>query len=100
MSTARSMKGGPADLERLSKGHGGRRLCRWCNLEVPKGRLTFCSNWCVHEWRIRSDPGYLRSCVFERDRGVCAQCQLDTIAEWKRIRRLRGTARQAALASW
>jgi hypothetical protein len=75
-------------------------LCRWCALEVPPGRFTFCSDWCVHEWRLRSDPGYLRERVFERDRGVCALCGVDTVAEWRRIRRLRGQRRLAALAQW
>jgi 5-methylcytosine-specific restriction endonuclease McrA len=32
----------------------------------------------VHEWRLRSSTSYLRECVFERDRGVCALCRIDT----------------------
>ncbi len=99
-STARTMKGGRVDRQELPKGPGGRNLCRWCSLEVPKGRSTFCSEWCVHEWRLRTDPGYLRERVFERDRGLCAQCGLDTKVEWRRIRRLRWPARRLALAAW
>ena len=94
------MKGGFADPRALPKGATGRNLCRWCNLEVPKGRVTFCSEWCVHEWRLRSDPGYLREKVFERDRGVCALCGVDTERAWRWIRRLRGRARLKALAAW
>ena len=32
-------------------------LCRWCGLEVPTRRITFCSDWCVHGWRLRNNPG-------------------------------------------
>ena len=79
------MRGGRAERAELPRGPGGRVLCRWCSLEVPAGRRTFCSDWCVHEWRLRTDPGYLRDQVFERDKGVCAACRLDTVAEWRRI---------------
>ncbi|HEY8530979.1 MAG TPA: HNH endonuclease signature motif containing protein [Limnochorda sp.] len=34
----------------------------------------------MHEWRLRSDPGYLRLHVWRRDRGVCARCGCDTKA--------------------
>ncbi len=94
------MKGGPADGRALPRGAGGRALCRWCNLEVPKGRRTFCSEWCVHEWRLRTDPGYLRDQVFERDRGVCAVCGIDTVAEERRLRRIGGERRRAAFLAW
>ncbi len=99
-STARAMKGGRVDRAALPKGPNGRNLCRWCALEVPPGRFTFCSEWCVHEWRLRSDPGYLRDRVFARDRGVCAVCHTDTRAEWLRIRRARGEKRRPLLAVW
>jgi 5-methylcytosine-specific restriction enzyme A len=99
-STRRAMPGGRADPGELAHGPEGRALCRWCNLEVPGGRRTFCSDWCVHEWRLRSDPGYLRERVFERDRGVCAVCRVDTEAEWRHIRRLRGLGRRKALLDW
>jgi hypothetical protein len=57
------MPGGFADRSALPKGGNGRTLCRWCSLEVPPRRFTFCSDWCVHECRLRSDPGYLREQV-------------------------------------
>jgi 5-methylcytosine-specific restriction endonuclease McrA len=100
VSTQRAMRGGAADRRHLPKGPNGRFLCRWCNLEVPPGRHTFCSEWCVEEWKLRSDPGHLRDRVFERDRGICAQCGLDCVAEYRRIRRLRGAARARAIAEW
>ena len=100
MSTTRTMKGGFAQRRELPKGPSGRTLCRWCNLEVPARRFTFCSDWCVNEWRLRTDPGYLRERVFERYRGVCAACGADTAAEWNHLRRQRGPARRVALARW
>jgi 5-methylcytosine-specific restriction enzyme A len=100
MSTRRSMPGGRSDRADLPKGENGRFLCRWCNLEVPGGRVTFCSEFCVEEWRLRSDPGHLRERVFERDRGTCAVCRIDCVAELHRIKRLRGASRLKAAAEW
>jgi 5-methylcytosine-specific restriction protein A len=54
--------------------------CRWCQVDGLKGRSTFCSEACVHEWKIRSQPGYVRDCVERRDKGVCAACGLDTMS--------------------
>lgn len=47
---------------------------------------------------MRSDPKYVRECVFARDRGVCAVCRLDTEAIRTAILALRGKKRAAALA--
>jgi 5-methylcytosine-specific restriction protein A len=55
-------------------------LCRWCEADVQPPKLTFCSAECVHEFKLRSDPRYMRTRVFERDRGVCSECKLDTMA--------------------
>lgn len=84
------------DRASLPKGANGRNLCRWCSLEVPQGRRTFCSEWCVHEWKLRTDPGYLRAQVFARDRGVCAICGLDCEAE-RRKRKRKRTGRRTSL---
>jgi 5-methylcytosine-specific restriction enzyme A len=62
----------------LEKAASGRALCRWCRGEVKPPRRTFCSDPCVHEWRIRSDPGYVRELLERRDKGVCAVCGLNT----------------------
>ena len=82
-------------------GPNGRPLCRWCRLEIlaPR-RRTFCSDFCVHAWRLRSDPGYLRDLVFARDRGICALCTTDTVREFARLKTSRGTARTEALEVW
>jgi 5-methylcytosine-specific restriction protein A len=62
----------------LETAPSGRALCRWCQREVKSPRRTFCSDPCVHEWRIRSDPGYVRELLARRDKGVCALCGLNT----------------------
>jgi len=89
-----SSQSGWVNPDRLPKGPDGRPLCRYCGEEIPKGRRrTFCSDECVHEHRVRSDPGYARNQVEKRDRGVCALCGLDTEAAaqayWEQPRLLR-----------
>ena len=99
-SNRRTMAGGWVDPGELPRGPSGRPLCRWCQLEVPKGRRTFCSEFCVNEWRMRTSPGYLRELVFERDHGVCAACGVDTEAELRRLKRSRGANRKVLLGHW
>ena len=94
------MPGGRADRDSLAKGPNGRFLCRWCSLEVPAGRHTFCSEFCVDEWKLRSNPGHLRERVLERDKGICAQCGMDCVTQFRHIKRLRGTARLRAHQEW
>ena len=82
-------------------GPHGRPLCRWCLMEIlAKRRRTFCSDFCVHQWRLRSDPGYLRDQVFARDRGLCALCATDTVAAYAALKRSRGPSRVEALELW
>jgi 5-methylcytosine-specific restriction enzyme A len=71
VSTRRVKPGGWVKRERTP--------CRWCAGEVPNGRFTFCDARCVHEWKLRTDPRYLRDAVFARDRGICAICGIDTV---------------------
>lgn len=89
MSRNRRSKGGWADGDpNLPKGPNGRVLCRWCQEEIPRGRRrTFCSQACVDEFLVRSNPQYARRLVGRRDLGCCALCGLDTeflreIANW------------------
>jgi len=77
-----------------------RGLCRWCGAAVPPARFTFCGEACVHQWKLRTDPGYLRAQVFARDRGVCAQCGLDTDALRKDKRKLDFAARRQFEKEW
>jgi 5-methylcytosine-specific restriction endonuclease McrA len=83
-----SRDAGWADHKKLPKGPNGRALCRQCGVEVPKGRLTFCSDSCVDEWKVRTNPGHARRLVFNRDHGVCAICGLDTERLRKELRDL------------
>jgi 5-methylcytosine-specific restriction endonuclease McrA len=62
--------------------------------------LTFCSDFCVHEWRLRTDPGFLREKTFERDRGICASCGADTVAAYSMLKRSRGVGRLRMLQQW
>ena len=78
----------------------GRPLCRWCGTEVAKPRRTFCSDGCVHNWKLRTDPAYLREKVFARDKGVCAQCGTDTVALRRDMRKLDYAARRQFLRLW
>ena len=94
------MPGGFAERDKLERGANDRALCRWCRLEVPRGRFTFCSEWCVHEWRLRTDPAYLRDQVWERDHGVCALCGINTAVAYADLRRSRGRHRLSLLARW
>src|ERR1700761_3884139 len=94
----RTMPGGRARAAELGRGPNGLALCRWCDLEIlAKRRRTFCSDYCVHQWRLRTDPGYLRDQVFARDRGICAVCRIDSIAAFNALKRARGPARKAGL---
>jgi 5-methylcytosine-specific restriction endonuclease McrA len=54
----------------------------------------------VHEWRLRTDPGYLREQVFRRDQGVCSVCRVNTVEAHLQLRRARGERRQERLAKW
>ncbi len=100
LSTRRTMAGGRAEVATLQRGDEGRVLCRWCAVEVPRGRRTFCSAPCVDAWRIRTSPSYLRQQVFLRDRGICARCTVDTLAARRIIGAARGARRQNLLALW
>ena len=94
------MRGGWVDRKKIPRGPNGRGLCRWCSLEVPPRRFTFCSEFCVHEWKLRTQPGYVRVKVLERDRGICSGCGVDTLAAGRALRYSRGDRRRELLAHW
>jgi 5-methylcytosine-specific restriction endonuclease McrA len=65
----------------------GRAICRWCRTPVQPPRRTFCSDACVHEWKIRSSPWYVRQQVKKRDKGTCRLCGFNVVKahrEWTR----------------
>jgi len=89
MSTNRfNPKRGWCNPKALPRGPNGRALCRKCNTEVPKGRLSFCSDRCVDAWKIQSQPQYVRNRLYERDKGVCVNCGLDCRAVIKELEKL------------
>jgi len=94
VSTRRTAPGGWVDKAKHP------RVCRRCGAEVPRGRYTFCSDACVHAWKLRTDPGYLREQVFRRDKGVCAVCGLDTELLRKDKRKLDYAARRVFEREW
>jgi len=96
----RTKQGGWVRPSKIERSPEGRPLCRWCRQEVGKRRRTFCSDTCVHEWKLRTDPGYLREKVFERDKGVCAQCGVNTVTLRKDMRKLDFAARRQFLKKW
>jgi 5-methylcytosine-specific restriction enzyme A len=100
MPTERKKQGGWIAPSKVERAPSGNALCRWCKAEVTGRRRTFCSDACVHEWKLRTDPGYLREKVFARDKGVCAQCGVDTVAVRRDMRKLDYAARRALLKKW
>jgi 5-methylcytosine-specific restriction endonuclease McrA len=98
--TPRLKRGGWVKKGEIERGASGRPLCRWCRSEVPPRRRTFCSESCVHEWKLRTDPGYLREKVFERDKGVCAQCGVDTTGIRRDVRKLDYASRRRFFREW
>ncbi len=88
----RRARGGWADPKALPVGPGGHPLCRKCGSELTKGsgRRTFCSEACVVEWKIRTQPEFAAERVHERDQGVCVTCHRDCDSLF---RKLRATAR-------
>jgi len=84
----RKAPGGFVDPRALPRGPNGRPLCRRCSSEIPKGsgRRTFCSDGCVVEWKIRTQPDFAAERVHARDRGICASCGRDCDALQRKVR--------------
>ena len=94
MSTNRvNPKAGRVDARLLPKGPNGRAICRACGTEVPQGRGAFCGDACADDWAVHNSPSLMRQRVYQRDRGVCALCGIDSAllgkalhAEWRRLK--------------
>lgn len=53
--------------------------CAFCHSKpLPKRHRRWCSTACAEEGLIRSNANFARQKVFARDKGVCAQCGVDT----------------------
>lgn len=60
----------------------GHKKCRGCHGDVPRGRLTWCSNEC---WN-RYEPSRVRYFCRLRDSGICCECGVDTEKEKRKFR--------------
>jgi 5-methylcytosine-specific restriction enzyme A len=79
----------------------GNLICRWCRRPVAPPRRTFCGDSCVHEWKIRSSPWYVRREVKKRDKGICRLCGFNVVKahrEWTRAKPPAGD--RAARRAW
>jgi 5-methylcytosine-specific restriction enzyme A len=71
------------------RNEAGHPICRWCRTPVKPPRRTFCGDACVHEWKIRSSPWYVRKQVKKRDNGTCRLCGFNVVKahrEWTRAK--------------
>lgn len=73
-------KAGFVNRKLLPRGPRGFALCRACGAECPGANRTFCSDECVHDWKMKTQPSYQARHVLERDKGVCEACGADTLA--------------------
>ncbi|HEX5475212.1 MAG TPA: HNH endonuclease [Vicinamibacterales bacterium] len=89
MSTQRRRAVAADNWGKPDRNDAGEPICRWCRGTVRPPRRTFCGDACVHEWKVRSDPSYVRDHVWKRDGGVCRLCRHDVRrAErlWRRMK--------------
>lgn len=62
----------------LPKTENGFTACRWCEGDVKPPKRTMCSPECVHEILIRTNNRYMREFIYNRDKGICSICNIDT----------------------
>lgn len=73
---------------RIKRDQDGRKLCSCgCGRHPVHPRINWFSQECVDQWKIRNDPKTVSYLVKARDKGVCAICGIDTIAEHARYRK-------------
>jgi 5-methylcytosine-specific restriction protein A len=92
VSTVRRRAVNADDWGKPERNNAGQPICRWCRALVRPPRRTFCGDACVHEWKLRSNPGYVRRQVWKRDRGLCGRCGFDVRGAERRWRRERPPA--------
>jgi 5-methylcytosine-specific restriction endonuclease McrA len=89
VSTVRRRAVASEDWGKPERDESGAPICRRCRGPVAAPRRTFCSDVCVHEWKVRSDPGYVRDLVWKRDGGICRLCGVNLRSaerKWSRSR--------------
>jgi 5-methylcytosine-specific restriction enzyme A len=52
--------------------------CNWCNKTLAGKQIRWCSNKCQKEYLIRVSPSFVRGKVYQRDKGICSLCGVDT----------------------
>ena len=65
-------------------------FCKWCG-EKFTGRV-WCSKECRREGYVRM--GYVAGYIFERDRGICVRCRIDTVWLKKKVREIQSIWRK------
>ncbi len=94
MKTRHLPQRGYVDPKSLPTGPSGLPLCRHClTTEVKRPRKTFCSDDCIHEWKVRTQSGYAAKWVLVRDCGVCSACGLDCVQLLQSLKVLRSQER-------
>lgn len=79
MSTRRTCVVTAEQWGKPERNSDGEPICRWCHGLIAPPRRTFCSDGCVHEWKIRSSPWYVRQQIKKRDKGICQICGFNVI---------------------
>lgn len=69
------------------KDANGKPLCGWCGGAVTPPRRTWCSEACVREHKIRSQPRFAAQLVFDRDVGICRICGVDCVVRRQEARK-------------
>lgn len=73
-----------ASIAERPKGTNGKRLCGWCDHDLPKYRRSWCSDQCAEKFQRVWSWGALREYIIGRD-VVCQRCGSDW-AGWLRTK--------------
>jgi 5-methylcytosine-specific restriction endonuclease McrA len=65
------------NLPPFRKDKYGYYLCRLCKHPCPPYERSWCSEACLKQYLTMSSGTTVRGQLFERDKGVCAQCGVD-----------------------
>lgn len=65
------------------KDANGKKVCRNCLGPLKSQRQHNCSAKCTEEWIMKTSPSVMRWHMFQRDKGICAICRADTVAQQK-----------------
>jgi 5-methylcytosine-specific restriction endonuclease McrA len=101
VSTARRRAVSADEWGKPLRDEAGNPICRWCRTPVAPPRRTFCGDACVHQWKIRSSPSYVRQQIRKRDKGTCQLCGFNVgkaHREWTRAKPPAGN--RAARRQW